>query len=56
MTTAIAILNYNGAALLREFLPSVLEHSENAKVYVIDNPQPMTRWQYLRKLFLPLHP
>ena len=37
MTTAIAILNYNGAALLRQFLPSVLEHSENAKVYVIDN-------------------
>ena len=37
MTTAIAILNYNGAALLQQFLPSVLEHSENAKVYVIDN-------------------
>ena len=37
MTTAIAILNYNGAALLQQFLPSVLKHSENAKVYVIDN-------------------
>ena len=37
MTTAIAILNYNGAALLQQFLLLVLEHSENAKVYVIDN-------------------
>ena len=37
MRTAIAILNYSGAALLRQFLPSVLEHSKNTKVYVIDN-------------------
>ncbi|MDG1723169.1 MAG: glycosyltransferase, partial [Flavobacteriaceae bacterium] len=37
MTIAIAILNYNGAKLLEQFLPSVLEHSTNAKVYVIDN-------------------
>lgn len=37
MTIAIAILNYNGAKLLEQFLPSVLEHSTNVKVYVIDN-------------------
>ncbi|MAW16462.1 MAG: dTDP-Rha--alpha-D-GlcNAc-pyrophosphate polyprenol alpha-3-L-rhamnosyltransferase [Flavobacteriaceae bacterium] len=37
MTIAIAILNYNGAELLQEFLPSILAHSTNAKVYVIDN-------------------
>lgn len=37
MTIAIAILNYNGAELLKQFLPSILAHSANAKVYVIDN-------------------
>ena len=37
MTIAIAILNYNGAKLLEQFLPSVLEHSTNVEVYVIDN-------------------
>ena len=37
MTIAIAILNYNGAEFLQEFLPSILAHSTNAKVYVIDN-------------------
>ncbi|WP_417609090.1 glycosyltransferase family 2 protein [Owenweeksia hongkongensis] len=35
---AVAILNWNGAALLRRFLPSVIEHSQAvAQVYVIDN-------------------
>ncbi len=35
---AVVILNWNGAELLRRFLPSVLEHSQHlAKVYVIDN-------------------
>lgn len=37
MRIAIAILNYNGAALLDRFLPSVLAHSNEAKIYVIDN-------------------
>ena len=37
MTIAIAILNYNGTELLQQFLPSILAHSANAKVYVIDN-------------------
>ena len=34
---AIVILNWNGKALLEQFLPSVLLYSENAKVYVADN-------------------
>lgn len=37
MKLAIAILNYNGADLLKRFLPSVLAHSGDAAVYVIDN-------------------
>lgn len=37
MTLAIALLNYNGADLLQRFLPSVIAHSGNAAIYVIDN-------------------
>lgn len=34
---AVAILNWNGFEHLKTYLPSVIEHSLNAKVYVIDN-------------------
>lgn len=34
---AVVILNWNGKALLEKFLPSVLEHSEEAAIYVADN-------------------
>ncbi len=34
---SIVILNYNGAAMLRRFLPSVLTHSGEAEVIVADN-------------------
>jgi GT2 family glycosyltransferase len=37
MRIAVAILNYNGAELLPGFLPSVIEHSPGAEVWVIDN-------------------
>lgn len=37
MKTAIAILNWNGRKLLEEFLPSVVQHSENVEIFVIDN-------------------
>lgn len=38
MRIAIVILNWNGAKMLREYLPSVLQHSrEEATVYVADN-------------------
>lgn len=33
----IAILNWNGVQLLQKFLPSVINHSPKAKIYVIDN-------------------
>ena len=35
--TAVVILNFNGAALLRQFLPSVIAHSPGAEVIVADN-------------------
>lgn len=37
MKTAITILNWNGKSLLEQFLPSVIEHSANADIYVVDN-------------------
>ena len=37
MKVAIAILNWNGAKLLEKFLPSILEFSGEAEIYVIDN-------------------
>lgn len=37
MTVAIAILNWNGIELLKKYLPSVIEYSPNANVYLVDN-------------------
>ena len=34
---AIVILNWNGAKMLEKYLPSVLEYSKEAVVYVADN-------------------
>lgn len=35
--TAVVILNYNGEKLLREFLPSVIQHASEAEIIVADN-------------------
>jgi GT2 family glycosyltransferase len=35
--TAIVILNYNGKKWLEKFLPSVIQHSGNARIIVADN-------------------
>lgn len=37
MKIAVVILNWNGKSLLEKFLPSVVEFSQQATVYVIDN-------------------
>ncbi|MDC6364781.1 MULTISPECIES: glycosyltransferase family 2 protein [Flavobacteriaceae] len=37
MKVAVVILNWNGKALLQEYLPSVLAHSDGADIYVVDN-------------------
>ncbi len=36
-SVAVVILNYNGEKLLPQFLPSVIEYSAEAKIYVADN-------------------
>lgn len=37
MKIAIVILNWNGKALLQQFLPSVVKYSKQATIYVADN-------------------
>jgi len=37
MKLAIVILNWNGKSLLQKFLPSVIEHSKEAEIYLADN-------------------
>ena len=37
MSTAVVILNWNGSAMLRRFLPSVINHSDEAHIIVADN-------------------
>ena len=37
MKIAVAILNWNGKELLERFLPSVIEYSDKAQIYIIDN-------------------
>jgi GT2 family glycosyltransferase len=37
MKVAVVILNWNGKQLLEQFLPSVVQYSKEATVYVADN-------------------
>ena len=49
---AIVILNWNGAAMLRQYLPSVLNHSsDEAVVYVADNASTDGSIELLRQEF-----
>lgn len=50
---AIAILNWNGQKLLKQFLPSVVAHStlEGVSIYVIDNGSTDDSIDYIKKQF-----
>jgi GT2 family glycosyltransferase len=48
---AVVILNYNGKKLLQQFIPSVLAHSQNASVYVIDNASTDDSVSFLEREF-----
>lgn len=52
-TVAIVVLNWNGLELLKEFLPSVVEHSRSTRfdcrVYVADNASTDTSVEFLRE-------
>lgn len=51
MKTAIAILNWNGIHWLEKFLPNVLEFSDEAQVYVIDNASTDDSVAFVEKYF-----
>jgi GT2 family glycosyltransferase len=44
---AVVILNWNGETLLEKFLPSVIEHSGEAAIYVADNASTDDSVEYL---------
>ncbi len=48
---AIVILNWNGEKMLRKFLPSVIEHSSQAQIYVADNASTDGSLELLRTQF-----
>ncbi len=51
MDLAIVILNWNGKNWLEKFLPSVIEHSKNSFIYVIDNSSTDDSVSFLRENF-----
>ena len=48
---AVVILNYNGAQMLRRFLPSVLEFSPEAEVVIADNASTDDSLEVMRREF-----
>ncbi len=51
LNLAVVILNWNGEALLERYLPSVMEHSPGARVYVADNASTDGSVAFVRKHF-----
>ena len=48
---AVVVLNWNGQNYLEKFLPTVIKHSANAKIYVADNNSTDTSISYLKSNF-----
>jgi GT2 family glycosyltransferase len=53
--TAVVILNYNGGKLLPEFLPSVIQYSSGAEIYVADNASTDNSIEVLERDFPTVH-
>lgn len=51
MKTAVVILNWNGRALLEKFLPSVVQFSQGANIYVADNASTDASVKYITEHF-----
>lgn len=51
MEIAVVILNWNGRQLLEEYLPSVVQYSQNATIYVADNASTDESVDYLKSNF-----
>ncbi|WP_407557565.1 glycosyltransferase [Winogradskyella sp. 4-2091] len=48
---AVVILNWNGKALLEQFLPSVIKYSSDAVIYVADNASTDDSVEFIAKTF-----
>lgn len=48
---AIVILNWNGKNLLEKFIPTVILHSKNAAIYVVDNASEDSSVEFLKKTY-----
>ncbi|MFI5141680.1 MAG: glycosyltransferase family 2 protein [Bacteroidia bacterium] len=48
---AVVILNYNGKNLLQQFLPTVIQYSSQATIYVADNASTDDSVQFLKTIF-----
>ena len=51
MKIAVVILNWNGAKLLEQFLPSIVNYSPEATVYVADNASTDTSISFVKANF-----
>ena len=51
MKIAVVILNWNGAKLLEQFLPSVIQYSPEAVIYVADNASTDTSVAFVKANF-----
>ncbi len=51
MKVAIVILNWNGKHLLEQFLPSVINYSKDATIYVADNASTDTSVAFIKQNF-----
>ncbi len=49
--TAVVILNWNGKELLKEFLPSVITHTTDADIWIIDNASTDNSVDFLKNNF-----
>ena len=51
MKIAVVILNWNGMLLLEKFLPSIVEYSPEATIYVVDNASTDDSNSYIKAFF-----
>ena len=51
MKIAVVILNWNGKKLLEQFLPSIVQYSPQADIYVADNASTDDSVSYLKAFF-----
>lgn len=51
MKIAVVILNWNGADLLKKYIPSVLQYSKNCDIWVIDNASTDNSVEIVNELF-----